>query len=54
MRGDDNEEALKKRLSVYVQQTAPILPYYDAKGLLKKVDGMAAVDEVTAQIRSII
>lgn len=53
-RADDNAEALKKRLSVYNEQTAPILPYYESKALLKKVDGMAPVGQVTEQIASII
>lgn len=54
VRADDNEDALKKRLAVYVQQTAPVLPYYAAKGLLKTVDGMAPVDDVTAAINQIL
>ncbi len=49
-RSDDNEETLKKRLTVYHEQTAPILPYYEAQGLLRKIDGMASIDEVTTQI----
>jgi adenylate kinase len=54
VRGDDNEEALKKRLAVYAQQTAPVLPYYEAKGLLHKVNGMASVEDVTKQIHSFL
>lgn len=50
VRPDDNEETLRKRLGVYRDQTAPILPYYEAEGLLRKVDGMLAIEEVTAQI----
>ncbi len=50
VRGDDNEETLRKRLGVYRAQTAPILPYYEAEGLLRKVDGMQAIEAVTAQI----
>ena len=49
-RTDDNEETLKKRLKVYHDQTAPILPYYEAKNLLRAIDGMQPVDEVTALI----
>lgn len=49
-RADDNEETLKKRLKVYHEQTAPILPYYESKGLLRKIDGMASMDDVTKQI----
>jgi adenylate kinase len=53
-RSDDNAETLKKRLRVYHDQTKPILPYYEAKGLLRKVDGMLPVDEVTELISAIL
>ncbi len=49
-RTDDNAETLKKRLAVYRAQTAPILPYYEGKGLLRKIDGMQPIDGVTAKI----
>ena len=49
-RPDDNEETVKTRLAAYHAQTAPLLPYYRERGVLKTVDGMAAIDEVTAQI----
>jgi len=49
-RKDDNAETVRARLEAYGSQTAPILPYYAAKGLLQRVDGMADVDEVTRQI----
>jgi adenylate kinase len=54
VRADDNAEALKKRLAVYNEQTAPIIPYYASKAMLKKVDGMAAVNIVTEQIGKIL
>lgn len=54
VRADDNAEALKKRLAAYREQTAPIVPYYDAKKMLKRVDGMAAVNVVTEQIDKIL
>lgn len=54
VRADDNAEALKKRLAVYNEQTAPIIPYYDGKKMLKKVDGMAAVNIVSEQIDKIL
>jgi len=50
-RGDDNEEVLRNRLSVYREQTAPLVEFYRGKGLLKSVDGMQPVDDVTAAIR---
>ncbi len=49
-REDDNEQTVRNRLSVYHKQTAPILPFYSDKGLLRSVDGMAKIDEVTRQI----
>lgn len=51
-RADDNEEVLRKRLGVYSEQTAPLVAYYTTKGLLKPVDGMAPVGEVTGAIKS--
>ena len=51
-RKDDNAETVRARLEAYASQTAPILPYYEAKGLLQRVDGMANVDEVTRQIEA--
>lgn len=53
-RSDDTEETLRKRLGVYREQTAPIIPYYRDKGLLKAVDGMADIDTVTRQIETIL
>lgn len=49
-RADDNAETLKKRLDVYREQTAPVLPYYESKGMLKKVDGMKSIEEVSSAI----
>ncbi len=53
-RGDDNAETLKNRLSVYHAQTAPVLPYYKQKNLLREIDGMQSIDEVTTRIDSIL
>ena len=53
-RADDNEETVRARLEAYRAQTAPILPYYDQKGLLRVVDGMASIDEVTGQIEAML
>ena len=50
-RADDNEEVLRKRLGVYEEQTAPLVKYYTERGLLKSVDGMQPIEEVTAAIR---
>jgi adenylate kinase len=53
-RADDNEEVVRNRLSVYREQTAPLVEYYRGKGLLKSVDGMASVEQVTAAIRQAV
>jgi adenylate kinase len=53
-REDDKPEAVRNRLKVYHDQTAPILPYYRAKGLLQTVDGMAPVDVVSAEIDKLL
>ena len=50
VRADDTPEALEKRLKVYHAQTAPLVAFYRERGLLRTVDGMASVDEVSRQI----
>ena len=51
-RDDDTEEALQHRLRVYEEQTAPVADFYAEKGILRTLDGMQEIDEVTRQIRS--
>ncbi len=53
-RPDDNEATVRARMNEYRAKTAPILPYYDAKGLLRCVDGMADVVAVSAAIEAIL
>ena len=53
-RPDDTEETVRNRLAEYRAKTAPILPYYEAKGILRGVDGMAPMDEVTVAIEAIL
>jgi adenylate kinase len=53
-RADDRPETVKARLGVYHHQTAPILPYYRDRGILRPVDGMAKIDAVTRQIEKIL
>ena len=50
VRGDDNAETLAKRLKVYHDNTAPVLPYYKDKGMLQTVDGMQSIEQVGAAI----
>jgi adenylate kinase len=53
-REDDTQEALQHRLRVYEEQTAPVAEYYAAKGILKTLDGMQEMDEVTAQVHAVL
>jgi adenylate kinase len=54
VRADDNAEALAKRLDAYRAQTEPLVHYYGDKRALATVDGMASIDDVTAQISRIL
>jgi adenylate kinase len=53
-RPDDNEQTVRNRLAEYRAKTAPILPYYEAKGLVRRIDGMAPIPEVEAAIEEIL
>ena len=53
-RPDDNEETVRTRMAEYRAKTAPILPIYDARGIVSRVDGMADMDAVTTQIEGIL
>jgi adenylate kinase len=53
-RADDSADTVRARLKVYRDQTAPILPYYRGKGLLRAIDGMASPDRVTAEIERLL
>ncbi len=54
VRKDDNAEVFEERLREYYKKTAPLIGYYHAKGMLEGVDGMAPIDEVTAQIEALL
>ena len=53
-RPDDNEQTVRTRMAEYRAKTAPILPLYEEKGLVRRVDGMASVDHVAAAIDAIL
>lgn len=53
-RKDDTEEACRTRLQKYADETAPIIPFYDDKGLLRRVDGVGSPDAVTARIEKVL
>ena len=54
IRKDDDLDTFKRRLGVYNDQTLPTLPYYEAQGKVRRVDGMRSIDGVTAQIDAIL
>lgn len=49
-RKDDTEEACRARLDKYHSETAPVIPFYEQRGVLRRIDGVGAPDEVTARI----
>jgi len=53
-RKDDNEETVRTRMAEYRAKTAPILPLYEARGIVSRVDGMAPIDNVTGAIEGIL
>ena len=53
-RPDDNEQTVRTRMAEYRAKTAPILPYYEERGLVRRVDGMASVEEVARQVDAIL
>ncbi|KQS01880.1 adenylate kinase [Sphingomonas sp. Leaf357] len=53
-RPDDNEDTVRTRMEEYRGKTAPILPIYEARGLVSRVDGMADIDQVTTAIVGIL
>ncbi|MGJ3647034.1 adenylate kinase [Sphingomonas sp. GlSt437] len=53
-RADDNEVTVRTRMAEYRAKTAPILPIYESRGLVRRVDGMADIDHVSAAIEAIL
>ena len=53
-RPDDNEQTVRTRMAEYRAKTAPILPIYDARGIVSRVDGMASIDAVTDAIEEVL
>ena len=53
-RPDDNEQTVRTRMAEYRAKTEPILPLYEQRGLVRRVDGMKSVEEVAAQIDAIL
>jgi adenylate kinase len=53
-RPDDNAETVTKRLMIYYRETSPLIGYYFCKGIMKSVDGMAPIDQVTQEIGALL
>ncbi len=53
-RADDNAETVASRLSAYHAQTAPLIDYYDGKGVLARVDAMAEIDTVAQELKTVV
>ena len=53
-RADDNEETIRVLMEVYQSETAPLLDYYDKKGLLVKINGEQSIDAVTADLTQVV
>lgn len=53
-RADDTEDVIRRRMEVYAEQTAPLTDTYAAHGVLRRVDGMGPVDEVTGRVMSVL
>lgn len=53
-RPDDNEQTVRDRMEVYRRDTAPIIPHYEAQGLVQRVDGMADIAKVETAVTAIL
>ncbi len=53
-RPDDNEETVRNRIRVYREQTAPLIAYYNEKGVLEEIDGDQSIDEVTEELKAAV
>lgn len=53
-RSDDTDDAIKRRLEIYRESTAPLVGYYRVRGLLHTVDGVGSIDDVSARIMSVL
>jgi adenylate kinase len=53
-RADDNEESLRQRLMEYYKKTSPLVGYYYAKGMLRRVNGLGEIEEVAGEIDAIL
>ena len=53
-RADDNAETVRERLKAYHAQTAPLIAYYEGKGVLQKIDAMGAIADIRTALGQIV
>ena len=53
-RDDDTEEAIRRRLELYLKETSPLIEYYESQSLLAEVDGLGTTDEVSARLMAVV
>ena len=53
-RSDDTEDTIRKRIEVYREQTTPLVEVYEKRGLLRRVDGMRSIDDVTTALLQVL
>jgi adenylate kinase len=53
-RADDNEGTIRNRISVYREQTEPLKKYYEAKGLLRSIDGTGTPRDIEGKIAEVV
>jgi len=53
-RSDDTEEVIRRRIEVYRKQTEPLISYYRERGILKEIEGVGSIDEITGKIEEVL
>ena len=53
-RSDDTEESVRNRIAVYHEQTAPLIAFYEERGIVAPVDGVGGIDEILARIVAVL
>lgn len=53
-RADDTPDTIRKRFQVYVEQTAPLVQYYEDRGVVRNVEGIGSIDEIAQRIASVV
>ena len=53
-RADDKEEVIRNRIAVYNAETAPLISYYDAQGVVHRIDGIGSMDQIFARLEAVL